>query len=251
MKRVISVIVLVFCISMFSIANAQIQMGEGTTNFALVVSGGLGYAKNSSMDDAVSWYGNDAATALNILNGTTVFYGDNDKAGFAAMADLEGRLFLGNIGFGLGIGYQSGGKSKSAAKADGYQSEQSLTLKLEAISYLGTMYYRSILSENSFLTFGAGIGYYNATMTVIEEASGFMSGNFKYEYEFTGSAWGGHASIEYNYLYGNIDIFGGALIRYANVKEFKRNGNALTYNNYKVEGNFTGIVFYIGAGFMI
>lgn len=221
------------------------------TDFILGISGDLGYAPNSQMNDAVSGYGDAAADSLNTLNSTSAFSGKEEKAGFAIGVDLDAKLLVDSFGIGFSTGYQLGSQSSSVAEASGYSSEQSLTINLSAIAYLATLYYRYVLDEKSFLLIGAGPGYYKSTMTLTEEASGFSSGNFKNEYKYSGSTWGGHFKLEYNAVAGSVDFFAGVTGRYAKVDEFKKDGVTLTSSGKKMEGNFTGVVIYCGAGFMI
>ena len=218
------------------------------TNFSINLSGNLGYVPNSSMDDAVSWYGDDTAEELNTLNSTDVFKGKNEKAGLGAGIDLEGRLFLNNLGLGLSLGYQYGGESRSVAKAGGYDTEQSLSLTATALSYLGTVYYKYTLAETSYVLLGAGGGYYQGKMQIKEEAKGFASGNGSDEIDFDGSTWGAHLKAEYNYAMDSIGFFGGVMARYASIDEFKKDGAVLTSDGDNIEGNFSGVLLYFGAG---
>jgi len=233
-----------------------LSLGVSSTVFADVnvsfnVLGGLGWAPNGNMDDSVSWYGNDRATYYNTTYSTSVFKEENDGAGVAYGIDFEPRILFENFAIGVSIGYHVGGESTSTAKASGYTNEQSLSLKLKSTPYLGTLYYKRNLSGDSFLLIGGGIGYYKSTMVVTEEASGFASGNFENEYEFTGSTIGYHARVEANIQVGMVDIIGGLMVRYAKIDTFSNNGNTLTYNGDNVEGNFSGILCYLGAGLMI
>ncbi len=221
------------------------------TNFGIGALVGLGYASNSKMNDVVAGYGDEVADDLNDVNSTSVFKGKADNAGFAYGFDLDARVIGDSFGVGCSLGYQVGGESSSSAEASGYESKQSLSLELSSTVYLLTLYYKHVIDESSFILFGAGPGFYNSKMKLAEEASGFVSGNFKDEYEYTGSTWGGHFKVEYNYLIGSVDIFAGLLGRYAKVSEFEKDGVALTVSGEKLEGNFTGALIYFGVGFMI
>jgi len=242
----------VVLVTMFFVSGSLFNLTPvfADTNFGIGAIIGLGYAPNSQMNDAVAGYGDAAAAALNAVNSTTVFKGTKENAGFAYGFDLDTRLLVDSFGFGCTIGYQGGGTSSSTAEASGYQSKQSLTFYLSSVSYLATLYYRHIIDETSFLLIGAGPGYYKGTMKLTEEAKGFISGNFKDEYSYGGSTWGGHVKAEYNVLLGSIDLFGGVMGRYAKISEFKKGGIALTSSGKKLEGNFTGALVYFGAGLM-
>ena len=218
------------------------------TSFSINLIGNMGYVPNSSMDDAVKGYGDATAIALNAVNPGDPFKGKDEKSVLGAGIDLEGRLFLGSIGFGLSAGYQYGGESRSVAKASGYASEQYLSLTLTAITYLGTVYYKHSIDETSYVLLGVGGGYYQGTMTLTEEAKKFMSGNFKDEYDFEGNTLGGHIKVEYNRMMGSISLFGGVMGRYANIDEFKKSGFALTSGGDTIEGSFSGLLLYFGAG---
>ena len=218
------------------------------TKFSINLIGNIGYVPNSSMDDAVKGYGDFIAADLNLVNPGDPFKGKDEKSVLGAGIDLEGRLFLGSIGFGLSAGYQYGGESRSVAKASGYASEQYLSLTLTAITYLGTVYYKYSMDENSFVLLGVGGGYYQGTMTLTEEAKKFMNGNFKDEIDFKGNTLGGHIKIEYNKMIGSIALFGGVMGRYANIDEFKKSGFILTSGDDNIEGSFTGLLLYCGAG---
>lgn len=237
-----------YCFLVFFILSASAIYAE--TDFSVNLSGNLGYVPNSSMDDSIDIYGDAVAEQLNALNNTSLFEGKNDKAGFGYGADIEARMLMDSIGFGLSLGYQVGGESVSKAEADGYKSEQSLSLELTAVSYLATVYYKHAITESGYLLLGAGGGYYDGTMTLTEEAKGFASNNFKNDYEFAGSTWGGHLKMEYNYLIGSVDLFGGVMARYAKIDEFKKSGHPLTSDgDDNIEGSFSGVLFYLGAGY--
>jgi hypothetical protein len=214
------------------------------TSFSINLIGNMGYVPNSSMDDAVKGYGDFIANSID----PDVFKGKDEKSVLGAGIDLEGRFFLGSIGFGLSAGYQYGGESKSVAKASGYASEQYLSLTLTAITYLGTVYYKHSIDETSFVLLGVGGGYYQGTMTLTEEAKKFMSGNFKDEYDFEGNTLGGHIKVEYNRMMGSAALFGGVMGRYASIDEFKRGGIALNFGDGNIEGSFSGLLLYFGAG---
>lgn len=244
--KTVSVSVMIFmsaCLLFSSAAYADV-------NYGIAGIFGMGYTPNSSMDDAVAFYGDTASTTLNKLNKTTLFKGSKDKAGLAIGADLEARLFVDEFGIGVSWGYLYGGKSKSSAEAEGYKYKQTLSLKLDSYAYMATFYYRYVIDTNGFLLIGGGPGFYKGTMEYKEEASGFTTGNFNYTYEYTGNAWGGHLKLEYNLLVGPLDMFAGVMGRYAKIEKFERNGDVLTSSGENVEGNFSGFLVYIGAGLL-
>lgn len=230
------------------ITNQETAKNSTLPSFQLLLSGNLGYVPNSSMDKAVKSYGDFTAIELNAVNIGDPFKGEDKKSVLGAGADLEGRFFLGSIGFGLSAGYQYGGESKSTAKASGYASEKYLSLTLTAISYLGTAYYRHVINETSFLLLGVGGGYYQGTMKLTEEAKKFLNNNFKNKIDFKGNALGGHIKLEYNRMLGSAALFGGVMGRYVNIDKFKKNGIALTSNGSNIEGGFSGLLLYCGAG---
>lgn len=237
---------LVSCIAFFLLSAASASYAA--IDVVIALTGNAGYVPNGSMDDAVSWYGDDAAWDLNVYNFTDSFEGETSGAWYAAGADFEPRIFYNAFGLGLSAGYQYGGKTASKASSEDYTSVQSLAMTLTAFSYLGTFYYSFNINKNSSIVLGLGGGYYQAAITRVEKAEGFATGNFKTTTEYTGSTFGAHLKVEYNRRSGKLNYFFGIMGRYANVDEFEGDDGSLVFQNENVEGSFTGAFAYAGIG---
>lgn len=240
-------------------------------NIFLGLSLGGGYTYNPQLDDVVEGAGDEAADLLNTEHGVTTFRGEDEKSGVAVGIDLEGRVYLDNLGIGLSIGFHQAGRAESTAKSDSHTAEYSFKAMIVGLPILLTGYYK-IGFENLYIVLGAGVGWYNSwaiadleikdspnTSLVHWLVLGGTRSSDGNEYERTWGAWGStvgvHAKGEIHLALGFIDIFGGVMGRYAEVTEFKDDDGEIVklksqssgeYEN--LVGSFTGVFFYIGAG---
>jgi hypothetical protein len=228
LKKIIVPPIIVF---LFVIAGLLIFVSDvyAETDYLIGIDFAGGYAPNKSMNNAVKGYGEV-----------------EKKAGHAFAGELESRIFFDFIGFGVNAGAQNAGEAESKKYMghfiwDWYQYR---SLELKAYSYLGTLYFKIINYNDHIVLLGAGAGYYNATIEYRDDENGI-------DRKYKGNTIGYHAKIEYNFIYKHLYAFGGFMFRYVKIDEFKSHGETLIVDGEKVEGSFTGYLFYLGVGWRI
>lgn len=253
-------------IIIFFVANATVfaYSYSEKPSMQLLVSGALGYAKNSGMDNIVKNSAkkdaDDLNDAINLYNATKQpwepvrpanFYSSDNPAKWSKGVDIDFRYFFDNLGFGLEVGYHTV-KSESEAKAKSYWSDKlTSTLKLTVVPIAATLFYRIELeSPNSFVLLGGGFGYYLGIMNFDWKWKSHEGTHNSYKKDYKQSKIGYHVFIEYDYVFENgFTFFFGLKGRYVKFDEFK-DGNLILYEGYnkKLEAGLTGVAAYIGAG---
>jgi len=219
-------------------------------SFQLLLSGGLGYANNKEMNDYSKALGDYIANLWNLTeaNPARHWSASKDQSGkFVYGADIEGRYYNGNLGFGAGFGIHSA-SANTEVKSDYWADNANANLNLLVIPLTGTLFYRAIISEKSFFSFGAGLGYYLSVLEIeIKTETG--SGKDSDSTDFSSSTLGYHAKIDYNYLIDGICLTGGVMARYVEFDEFKKSGIVLLNTEGKnFNAGLTGVTLYIAAG---
>lgn len=214
--------------------------GTGGNGVGIFVNTGFGWANNLRLADWLNAFENEGKKAVGTnpevkTDTSNLIYG-----GF----DLEPRYFLGNIVYGLSIGYHNTTKGKR--EVQGGLGVYTATADLSFFSMRASAYYRVGLSDSSYILLGGGLGYYRASLSLSVEANGIVLA------EGDGTAWtiGWHTGLEYNKKLGPVLLSLGIMSRFAevwNMEFHQANGDDL----YDSSVNLTGIYFYVGAGYMI
>jgi len=219
--------------------------------FQLILSGDLGYAKNSDVKKFAESHGQDAADEYNayaaahsVVGGFEVDKTTNPDINYGV--DIELRFSSGNFGLGIGAGYHSA-QSVSKVSSPNWANKIEYTASLDVIPLVATLYYRDVINEFSFLSFGAGAGYY------IGMFDGEMTSNETipmdvdvYEPLSDSSTIGYHIKAEYSYLYRPFCVTAGIMGRYVQFDEFKDE-----HMKIKMDAGLTGISIYLAAGLAI
>jgi hypothetical protein len=222
-----------------SMAPASAQ-GTGSDGFGVFVNTGFGWANNLRMTD---WLNAMRDNSKLFLGGTNFTEDQEQNTLLYAGFDVEPRYFSGNIGYGLAFGYYNAtnGSRNISGSVNKFHADADLT----AIAIRPSVYYRIGLDNNNYLLLGGGFGYYRASLNV---TYGFND-NLE-SYEGTGWTIGWHAGLEYNWKLGPVVVNLGVLSRFAEIWKLeinKANGDEV----YDVGASFSGIYFYVGAGYMI
>jgi hypothetical protein len=226
--------------------------GISLPGFQLLLSGDIGYAKNSDMkkfsevqgQDVADQY-NDVALAHSIPGGFKV-----DKTTSASTTygvDLEMRFFPGSIGFGIGTGFH-GTESKSSISSPYWIDEIEYSTMLYVVPVVATLYYVSPVNEFSFLTFGAGLGYYYGMFDGAMSSSHPIPDDVEsFEPIGDGSTIGYHVKAEYSIFFKPFCLTAGVMGRYVEFSEFKDS----EYGKLKIDAGLTGVNIYLAAGIAI
>ncbi len=201
------------------------------------------------MSDWTKWLADDLASDLNTIVGSNSFKSDNTSANVAFGGELEPRLFIGSVGFGAAGGfYTANAESKVESKA--WSDSATYSLRLNVIPITGTLYYRTAMSDSGYLVFGAGAGYYMATMKMEIEDKVSVGPDFGDSMTLKNTAIGYHAKIEYNHvLSGSAIIYGGLLGRYVEFDKFEKDGVWLVNKDgSELTAGLTGLSVYFGFG---
>lgn len=232
-------------------ASSFAQEEASGINFQILGQGALGYAYNKDMADLAKAIGDYDAAAANTYAaglGEIGGWGAKDKSIPAAFgADIEPRLFFGNFGLGVSIGYHFA-EAKTEVVSSRWTDEATVKMQLFVLPIAGTFYYKTTLSDTSSLVFGAGVGYYTAKLKHKTDGKGVF-GNISETFKADGIGY--HAKIEYDYIMdGNIVLFGGILGRYAEIDEYEASDGTIVKNtdSSNLSAGLTGVSFYIGAG---
>lgn len=256
MKRFLTVVCLNIMILGFSslkiYAQEEAAKNYQTPKFQLILSGDLGYAiGNSGLEDYSEFQGQSAANQYNSIASAKGIKGgfkvdETSKANVAYGVDLEMRFFGENLGLGLGTGIHTTDTTTKVSSPN-YSDQLKYELTLTTLPLIATLYYKNPVSENSFVTIGAGAGYYFGML------DGELSSNAPIpptvnvaEPIADGSTIGYHIRADYNYLVGPISFTAGVMGRYVKFDEFKDTGAPV-----KIDCGLTGFSIYAGVGFAI
>ncbi|HNU93137.1 MAG TPA: hypothetical protein PKO25_14790, partial [Spirochaetota bacterium] len=222
------------------------------TSFQIFGQIGIGYSHNPDMSDWTKWLADDLADDLNNIVGSNSFKSDNTPANVAFGGELEPRLFIGSVGFGAAGGFYTV-KAESKVESKSWSDSATYSLRLNVIPIAGTLYYRKAMSDSGYLVFGAGAGYYMATMKAEIEDKVSIGPDFNNSMTLKNTAIGYHAKIEYNHLLsGSAIIYGGLLGRYVEFDKFEKNGVWLiNKNGSDLTAGLTGLSVYLGLGLII
>lgn len=254
MKRFSQVCALLLCL----FAAARGAFAENSRNFHIAAQLGFGYASNPDMNDSVSVPGNYIANSVNAFAASHStqggFQSHNEKADWNFGFDIEPRFFLSeSFGFSLSAGYHAA-EASSEITSEHWRDNAKFRTKLSVIPILGTLYYRSILSDSSFFLLGAGIGYYRATLErqYVDNItiSSLYGEDVSFEYE--SSAIGYHARLEFDYTFTMVALYAGVMGRYVHFDKFELEGITLqNAEDSNFTANLTGAFMYFGAALMI
>ncbi len=254
MKRFSQACALLLCF----FATAGGAFAENSRNFHIAAQLGFGYASNPDMNDSVSVPGNYIANSVNAFAASHSaqggFQSHNEKADWNFGFDIEPRFFLSeSFGFSLSAGYHAA-EASSEITSEHWRDNAKFRTKLSVIPILGTLYYRSILSDSSFFLLGAGIGYYRATLErqYVDNItiSSLYGEDVSFEYE--SSAIGYHARLEFDYTFTMVALYAGVMGRYVHFDKFELEGIALqNAEDSNFTANLTGAFMYFGAALMI
>ena len=253
MKRFLSLTCFIFIMG-FPVMNLNAQDSGSNLaypSFQALLSLNMGYAHNADMDDWAEARGDALADYYNSVTGTSDFDSENSTGKFTYGIDAELRFFSDALGFGAGSGYNMC-KSEAKVTGSGWVDEGTYTLTLGVVPVIGTVYYRSAIDNNSFLLFGAGIGYYMASMNAKYDDKDTINTTTGYDYDFDTSTIGYHLKCEYDLILGNFFLSAGVLARYVEFDKFKDNGVTIIMNNGDNLGaGLTGATVYLAAGIAI
>jgi opacity protein-like surface antigen len=221
---------------------------EGTS-FQILGQFGIGYAHNPDMSDWTKWLGGELADDLNAVVGSNSFKSDDSSANVVLGAEFEPRLFLGAVGLGASGGFYTT-RAESKVESKSWADSATYTLTLNVIPVTGTLYYRKAVSDSGYLVFGAGAGYYMATLEVEIEDKVSIPPDFGDSRTFKNTAIGYHAKIEYNHvLSGSAIIYGGLMGRYVEFDKFEKNGVwPVNEDGSALTAGLSGVSLYVGLG---
>lgn len=224
------------------------EVTEGTS-FQILGQIGIGYAHNPDMSDWTKWLGGELADDLNTIVGSNSFKSDDTSANVAFGGELEPRLFIGSMGFGAAGGVYTT-KAESKVESNTWSDSATYSLRLNVIPVTGTLYYRKAMSDSGYLVFGAGAGYYMATLKMEIEDKVSIGPDFGDSMTLKNTAIGYHAKIEYNHvLPGSAIIYGGLLGRYVEFDKFEKNGVWLVNEDgSELTAGLSGVSLYFGLG---
>ncbi len=203
----------------------------------------MGYSDNSSLRednhrDAEKFLDEDSSYIIE----------KNDSGNLTKGFGLESRFFYYSLGVGLipiSIYYYDDVKTKIS------DTHSTTTLVSEISIYqLLTIntYYRYMISESSFMLFGAGIGLCWANIGLDEDANLHTPDSVgqKYGDWLQATGLGYNLMAEYNYLLGNITMALGVGVRYTRIGDFSGEYG----NDFDIEATLTGWHAYFAAGVM-
>ena len=237
--------------SAFTSLSAQEEADDSPMpSFQLMLSGEMGYAGNKDMNDYSKAWADYVADQWNLTEANPARHWSASKdlsANLTYGADIEGRYYNGNIGFGAGFGIH-GAFASTEVKSSYWADNATTSLSMVVLPLTGTLFYRTQVSESSFLSFGAGAGYYFSTLELeVETETG--SGKDSESLKYSSSAPGYHAKIDYNIIISNICLTGGVLARYVEFDEFKKGGDILlNTDGENLNAGLTGVTLYVAAG---
>jgi len=255
MKKFLTIISLNICFLTSSMLSLSAQDAPENTftypSFQILASFNLGYAYNPDMNDWTEARGDELSDYYNDLAGANDFSSKTSAGDFVIGVDAELRFFSDNFGFGAGTGY-SNCEAEAEVKGSGWSDKGIFTLNLDVIPLIGTLYYRKALTDRSFILFGAGAGYYMATMNAEYKDKDTIPGDDGYDYDFKASAIGYHVKCEYNHLFSSFFVSGGVLARYVEFDKFEDDGIKIIMDNGDNLGaGLTGATVYVSAGVFI
>lgn len=242
---------------LLSAAVSSTAFADYNSTFHLAAQFGVGYAQNDDMNNYVSGFGDSVADQVNAIasaNGLVGgFEGNDKKANVNYGFDIEPRFFFGDFGFSLSIGYCTT-ESESTVESSRWSDTASRKMELNVIPMLATLYYRTRLNDDMFFLFGAGAGYYKATLEYSWEDNISISSTYGQSatQEASGSAIGYHAKIELDYMFSSVAIYGGIAGRYVNIDNFEYQGTTVKNSDgSNFEAGLSGVLMYFGASLML
>jgi len=255
MKKFLTIICLNVCILTSSVLSLSAQDAQENgfqyPSFQALASFNLGYAHNPDMDDWTEYCGDALSDYYNSITGTDDFSSKTSSGDFVIGVDAELRFFSDNFGFGAGAGY-SNCEAETEVKGSGWADKGIISLNLDVIPLTGTLYYRKSLTDKSFILFGAGAGYYMATMNAEYKDKDTIPGDDGFDYDFKATAIGYHVKCEYNHLFNSFFVSGGVLARYVEFEKFEDDGmKIIMENGDNLGAGLTGAVVYVSAGVFI
>lgn len=224
---------------------------DSLPGFQLLLSGEIGYAKNSDVKKFAESHGqytadeyNAYAASIPVVGGFKVDKTTNPNPYYGV--DIELRFSSGNFGFGLGAGLHSA-QSVSKVSSPNWADKIEYTTSLNVIPLVATLYYREVINEYSFLSFGAGAGYY------IGQLDGELSSNATIPMDvevdeplYDSSAIGYHIKAEYTLYYKPFCLTAGIIGRYVQFDKFEEDDIKI-----KMDAGLTGVSIYLAAGLAI
>lgn len=219
--------------------------------FQLLLSGEIGYASNSDMKDFSEAQGQNAAAEYNAYAAANSLSGGfkvdkTTSANTAYGIDLEMRFFPGSFGFGIGTGYHET-DSTSKISSPYWGDEVEYKTLLSVIPFVATLYYTQAINEFSFLSFGAGAGYYYGMLDGEMSSSHTIPMDVDvYEPIADTTTIGYHVKAEYNLVFKPFCLTAGVMGRYVQFSDFKEDNIKLD-----VDAGLTGVSLYLAAGLAI
>lgn len=236
----------------------------GGSAFQIGVSIAGGYTSNDSMNNAVNDYGADYASRIN--KAVRDYYGpgtrlddytsDNRSGNVYYGGDAELRFFSDTVGFGIAAGYYQTSESSSTVESTSWPwwlwgDNAYVSLILRVTPVVGTLYYRHEIYEDSFISIGAGAGYYGAEVEFEKRVrSSWLQERVDAKKKYYSGAAGYHAKIEYAiHPYKHVMLTVGVLGRYVMFDRFKNSTEEFRDLSYAhVRASLSGVELRLGAG---
>lgn len=215
-------------------------------NFGIFTGVGAGFANNLQFIDRLN--------ALEKVHKETPVLTDpsvveKEPLAYAGIS-FEGRYYVNNVVYGLGIGYYNlaEGKRTVSGMNSGNHYVYIDRIDMELLNLAASVYYNVKFENENYLLLGGGLlfnsGTYNETVSLDVNKTEVAAAG--YEKTLSKTAIGWQMGLEYNFTFGMINISLGAITRFADIYNYKIEYTSTVDN--RASGGFTGCYLYTAAG---